>query len=60
MLKNGKSTNCNENQNRKNRRFLAKKKKRKTDLINSQNRKIENPNAPSFGFVFTKVNRQAL
>ena len=46
MPKNGKSANCNENQTRKNRRFLAKKKKRKTDLINSQNRKIENPNAP--------------
>ena len=28
MLKNGKSTNYNENQNRKNRRFLAKKKKK--------------------------------
>ena len=53
MLKNGKSANYNENQNRKNRRFLAKKKKRKTDLINSQNRKIENANT-SFGFVFTE------
>ena len=52
MLKNGKSANYNENQNRKNRRFLAKKK-RKTDLINSQNRKIENANT-SFGFVFTE------
>ena len=29
------------------------KKKRKTDLINSQNRKIENANT-SFGFVFTE------
>ena len=30
-----------------------KKKKRKTDLINGQNRKIENANT-SFGFVFTE------
>ena len=52
MLKNGKSTNYNENRNRKNRRFLAKKKKRKTDLINGQNRKIENPNTLLLWFCF--------
>ena len=30
--------------------WQKKKKKRKTDLINSQNRKIENPNAPLLWF----------
>ena len=45
MLKNGKSANRNEHQNRKAEVFW--RKNRKTDLKNSQNHKTENPNAPS-------------
>ena len=44
MLKNGKSVNRNEHQNRETEVFWHKN--RKTDLKNSQNRKTENPNAP--------------
>ena len=44
MLKNEKSANRNEHQNRKTEGFWHKN--RKTDLKNSQNRKTENPNAP--------------
>ena len=44
MLKNGKSVNRNEHQNRENEVFWHKN--RKTDLKNSQNRKTENPSAP--------------
>ena len=43
MLKNGKSANCNEHQNRETEVFWHKN--RKPDLKNSQNRKTENPNA---------------
>ena len=43
MLKNGKSVNRNEHQNRENQVFWHKN--RKTDLKNSQNRKTENPSA---------------
>ena len=44
MLKNEKSANRNDYQNRKTEVFCNKN--RKTDLKNSQNRKTENPNAP--------------
>ena len=44
MLKNGKSVNRNEHQNREIEVFWHKN--RKTDLKNSQNRKTGNPNAP--------------
>ena len=44
MLKNEKSANRNEHQNRKTEVFWHKN--RKTDLKNSQNRKTENPNVP--------------
>ena len=44
MLKNEKSANGNDHQNRKTEVFCNKN--RKTDLRNSQNRKTENPNAP--------------
>ena len=44
MLKNGKSVNRNEHQNRETEVFSHKN--RKTDLKNSQNRKTGNPNAP--------------
>ena len=44
MLKNEKSANRNDHQNRKTEVFCNKN--RKTDLKNSQNRKTENPNAP--------------
>ena len=44
MLKNGKSVNRNEHQNRENEVFWHKN--RKTDLKNSQNRKTKNPIAP--------------
>ena len=44
MLKNEKSENRNDHQNRKTEVFCNKN--RKTDLKNSQNRKTENPNAP--------------
>ena len=44
MLKNEKSANRNEHQNRKTEVFQHKN--RKTDLKNSQNRKTENPNVP--------------
>ena len=44
MLKNEKSANRNDHQNRKTEVFCNKKQK--TDLKNSQNRKTENPNAP--------------
>ena len=44
MLKNEKSANRNEHQNRKTEVFWHKN--RKTDLKNSQNRKTENPNIP--------------
>ena len=43
MLKNGKSANCNEYQNRETEVFWHKN--RKPDLKNSQNCKTENPNA---------------
>ena len=43
-LKNEKSANRNDHQNRKTEVF--RNKNRKTDLKNSQNRKTENPNAP--------------
>ena len=46
MLKNEKSANSNDHQNRKTEVFCNKN--RKTDLKNSQNRKTENPNAPLF------------
>ena len=46
MLKNEKSANRNDHQNRKTEVFCNKN--RKTDLKNSQNRKTENPNAPLF------------
>ena len=45
MLKNEKSANRDDHQNRKTEVFCNKN--RKTDLKNSQNRKTENPNAPS-------------
>ena len=45
MLKNGKSANRNEHQNRKTEVF--RRKNRKTELKNSQNHRTENPNAPS-------------
>ena len=44
MLKNEKSANRNDHQNRKTEVF--RNKNRKTDLKNSQNRKTENPNVP--------------
>ena len=44
MLKNEKSANRDEHQNRKTKVFWPKN--RKTDGKNSQNRKTENPNAP--------------
>ena len=44
MLKNEKSANRNDHQNRKTEVFCNKN--RKMDLKNSQNRKTENPNAP--------------
>ena len=44
MLKNEKSANRNDHQNRKTEVFYNKN--RKTDLKNSQNRKKENPTAP--------------
>ena len=44
MLKNEKSANRNDHQNRKTEVFCNKN--RKTDLKSSQNRKTENPNAP--------------
>ena len=44
MLKNEKSENRNDHQNRKTEVF--RNKNRKTDQKNSQNRKTENPNAP--------------
>ena len=44
MLKNEKSANRNDHQNRKTEVFYNKN--RKTDPKNSQNRKTENPNAP--------------
>ena len=44
MLKNEKSTNRNDHQNRKTEVFCNKNQK--TDLKNSQNRKTENPIAP--------------
>ena len=44
MLKNEKSANRNDHQNRKTEVFCNKN--RKTDLKNRQNRKTENPNAP--------------
>ena len=44
MLKNEKSANRNDHQNRKTEVFCNKN--RKTDLKNSQNRKTENPIAP--------------
>ena len=47
MLKNRKSANSNEHQNRKTEFFFTQKNW-KTDLKNSQNRKTENPDAPSF------------
>ena len=47
MLKNSKSANSNERQNQKTGFFLTQKNW-KTDLKNSQNRKTENPDAPSF------------
>ena len=47
MLKNRKSANSNEHQSRKTEFFLTQKNW-KTDLKNSQNRKTENPDAPSF------------
>ena len=46
MLKNEKSANRNDQQNRKTEVFCNKN--RKTDLKNSQNRKTENPNTPLF------------
>ena len=46
MLKNEKSANRNDHQNRQTEVFCSKN--RKTDLKNSQNRKTENPNAPLF------------
>ena len=45
MLKNEKSANRNEHQNRK---TVFWHKNRKTDLKNSQNRKTENPNVSLF------------
>ena len=44
MLKNEKSANRNDHQNRKTEVFCNKN--RKTDLKNNQNLKTENPNAP--------------
>ena len=44
MLKNEKSANSNDHQNRKTE--VLCNKNRKTDLKNSLNRKTENPNAP--------------
>ena len=44
MLKDEKSANRNEHQNRKTEVFWLKN--RKTDLNKRQNRKIENPNVP--------------
>ena len=44
ILKNEKSANRDEHQNRKTEVFWPKN--RKTDGKNSQNRKTENPNAP--------------
>ena len=44
MLKNEKSANRNDHQNRKTEVFYNKN--RKTDPKKSQNRKTENPNAP--------------
>jgi len=44
MLKNEKSANRDEHENRKTEVFWPKN--RKTDRKNSQNRKTENPNAP--------------
>ena len=44
MLKNEKSANRNDHQNRKTEVFCNKN--RKTDLKNSQNLKTKNPNAP--------------
>jgi len=44
MLKNEKSANRNENENRKTEVFGHES--RKTDLKTGQNRKTENPNAP--------------
>jgi len=44
MLKNEKSANRNERENRKTEDFWHKN--RRTDLKNSQNRKTESPNAP--------------
>jgi len=44
MLKNEKSANRDERQNRKTEVFWPRN--RKTDRKNSQNRKTENPNAP--------------
>ena len=46
MLKNEKSANRNDHQNRKTEVFCNKN--RKTDLKHSQNCKTENPNAPLF------------
>ena len=50
MLKNEKSANRNDHQNRKTEVFCNKN--RKTDLKNSQNRKTENPNAPLVTGIF--------
>ena len=46
LIRNGKSANRNELQNRKTGVFWHKN--RKTDLKHGQNRKIENPSAPLF------------
>ena len=59
MLKNEKSANRNDHQNRKTEVFYNKN--RKTDLKNNQNRKTENPNAPlwkkyAFYHIFINAN----
>ena len=50
MLKNKKSTNRDEHQNRKTEVFWPKN--RKTDQKNSQNGKTENPNVPLVKYSF--------
>ena len=49
MLKNEKSANRDEHQNRKTEVFWPKN--RKTDGKNSQNRKTENPNVPLLNII---------
>ena len=56
MLKNEKSANRIEHQNRKTEVFWHKN--RKTDQKNIQNRKTENPNAPLYKFTVVSLHKK--